>query len=61
MEIVRRFEAMEAMRPETVHVGDAAHWEMEQTEGVFVEQVIVLTGSLIRGGSRPARAEVDDF
>ena len=40
-----RFEEWEAMRPQTVHVSATpGNWEMEQTGGVFVEQVIRPTG-----------------
>ncbi|MGL4974757.1 MAG: excinuclease ABC subunit UvrB, partial [Bosea sp. (in: a-proteobacteria)] len=40
-----RFEEWDAMRPQTVHVSATpSHWEMEQTGGVFTEQVIRPTG-----------------
>ena len=40
-----RFEEWDAMRPQSVHVSATpAKWEMEQTGGVFVEQVIRPTG-----------------
>ena len=40
-----RFEEWDAMRPQSVHVSATpANWEMEQTGGVFVEQVIRPTG-----------------
>ncbi len=58
-----RFEEWQAMRPQTVHVSATpGKWEMEQTGGVFTEQVIRPTGLidpviLIR----PARSQVDDL
>ena len=40
-----RFEEWDAMRPQTVYVSATpGHWEMEQTGGVFTEQVIRPTG-----------------
>src|SRR4029079_5184690 len=40
-----RFEEWDAMRPQTVHVSATpGKWEMERTDGVFVEQVIRPTG-----------------
>ncbi|MCO4055363.1 MAG: excinuclease ABC subunit UvrB [Bosea sp.] len=40
-----RFEEWDAMRPQSVHVSATpSHWEMEQTGGVFTEQVIRPTG-----------------
>ncbi len=58
-----RFEEWEAMRPQTVHVSATpGHWEMEQTGGVFVEQVIRPTGLIDPPVEiRPARAQVDDL
>ena len=58
-----RFEEWEAMRPQTVHVSATpGHWEMEQTEGVFVEQVIRPTGLIDPPVEiRPARSQVDDL
>ena len=42
-----KFDEWEAMRPQTVHVSATpGPWEMEQTGGVFVEQVIRPTGLL---------------
>ncbi|MFD2677030.1 excinuclease ABC subunit UvrB [Camelimonas lactis] len=57
-----RFEEWEAMRPQTVHVSATpGAWEMEQTGGVFVEQVIRPTGLVDPPVDvRPARAQVDD-
>ena len=58
-----RFEEWEAMRPQTVHVSATpGHWEMEQTDGVFVEQVIRPTGLIDPPVEiRPARSQVDDL
>jgi excinuclease ABC subunit B len=58
-----RFEEWEAMRPQTVHVSATpGHWEMEQTEGAFIEQVIRPTGLIDPPVEiRPARAQVDDL
>ncbi|MDH7799790.1 MULTISPECIES: excinuclease ABC subunit UvrB [unclassified Beijerinckia] len=58
-----RFEEWEAMRPQTVHVSATpGSWEMEQTGGVFTEQVIRPTGLIDPPVEvRPARAQVDDL
>ncbi len=58
-----RFEEWEAMRPKTVHVSATpGHWELEQTGGVFVEQVIRPTGLIDPPVEiRPARSQVDDL
>jgi len=58
-----RFEEWDAMRPQTIHVSATpGHWEMEQTEGAFVEQVIRPTGLIDPPVEiRPARAQVDDL
>ena len=58
-----RFEEWEAMRPQTVHVSATpGQWEMEQTGGVFVEQVIRPTGLIDPPVEiRPARSQVDDL
>ena len=58
-----RFEEWEAMRPQTIHVSATpGSWEMEQTGGVFVEQVIRPTGLVDPPVEvRPARAQVDDL
>ena len=58
-----RFEEWEAMRPQTVHVSATpGHWELEQTSGVFVEQVIRPTGLIDPPVEiRPARSQVDDL
>jgi excinuclease ABC subunit B len=51
------------MRPQTVHVSATpGHWELEQTEGAFVEQVIRPTGLIDPPVEiRPARNQVDDL
>jgi len=58
-----RFEEWEAMRPQTVHVSATpGHWEMEQTEGAFIEQVIRPTGLIDPPVEiRPAWSQVDDL
>jgi excinuclease ABC subunit B len=58
-----RFEEWDAMRPQTVHVSATpGHWELEQTSGVFVEQVIRPTGLIDPPVEvRPARSQVDDL
>jgi excinuclease ABC subunit B len=58
-----RFEEWEAMRPQTVHVSATpGHWELEQTAGVIVEQVIRPTGLIDPPVEiRPARSQVDDL
>lgn len=58
-----RFEEWDAMRPQSVHVSATpAKWEMEQTGGVFVEQVIRPTGLVDPVVDiRPARSQVDDL
>ncbi|MFT0862243.1 excinuclease ABC subunit UvrB [Ancylobacter sp. G4_0304] len=58
-----RFEEWEAMRPQTVHVSATpGKWEMEQTGGVFVEQVIRPTGLVDPPVEvRSARTQVDDL
>ncbi len=58
-----RFEEWDAMRPQTVYVSATpGDWELEQTGGTFVEQVIRPTGLIdppveIRG----AKTQVDDL
>ena len=58
-----RFEEWEAMRPQSIFVSATpGPWELEQTGGVFTEQVIRPTGLtdpevLVR----PAASQVDDF
>jgi excinuclease ABC subunit B len=58
-----RFEEWEAMRPQTVHVSATpGKWEMEQTGGVFTEQVIRPTGLIDPPVEiRPARHQVADL
>ena len=58
-----RFEEWDAMRPQTVSVSATpGHWELEQTGGVFVEQVIRPTGLIDPPVEiRPARNQVDDL
>ena len=58
-----RFEEWEAMRPQTVHVSATpGDWELQRTQGVFVEQVIRPTGLIDPPVEiRPARAQVDDL
>jgi excinuclease ABC subunit B len=57
-----RFEEWDAMRPETVSVSATpGNWEMEQSGGVFAEQVIRPTGLIDPPVEiRPARSQVDD-
>ncbi|HDR28993.1 excinuclease ABC subunit UvrB [Rhodovulum sp.] len=58
-----KFEEWDAMRPQTVFVSATpAAWEMEQTGGVFVEQVIRPTGLLDpQIEIRPVDCQVDDL
>jgi excinuclease ABC subunit B len=58
-----RFEEWDAMRPQSVHVSATpGDWEMNQTGGVFVEQVIRPTGLIDPPVEvRPARSQVDDL
>ena len=58
-----RFEEWDAMRPQSVHVSATpGKWEMEQTGGVFVEQVIRPTGLIDPPVEiRSARSQVDDL
>jgi excinuclease ABC subunit B len=57
-----RFEEWDEMRPQTIHVSATpGKWEMEQTGGVFAEQVIRPTGLIDPPVEvRPARSQVDD-
>src|SRR3954464_10123045 len=57
-----RFEEWDAMRPQSCHVSATpGSWEIEQTGGVFVEQVIRPTGLVDPPVEiRPARSQVDD-
>ena len=58
-----RFEEWDAMRPQTVYVSATpGGWELEQTGGTFVEQVIRPTGltdPMVE--VRPAKTQVDDL
>ncbi|HEX5959171.1 MAG TPA: excinuclease ABC subunit UvrB [Hyphomicrobiaceae bacterium] len=58
-----RFEEWDAMRPQTVCVSATpGGWEMEQSGGVFAEQVIRPTGLIDPVVEvRPARSQVDDL
>jgi len=57
-----RFEEWDAMRPQTIAVSATpGNWEMEQSGGIFAEQVIRPTGLVDPPVEvRPARAQVDD-
>ncbi|WP_274611564.1 excinuclease ABC subunit UvrB, partial [Rhodoplanes elegans] len=58
-----RFEEWDAMRPQTVAVSATpGGWEMEESGGVFAEQVIRPTGLIDPPVEvRPARTQVDDL
>src|SRR5687768_668050 len=58
-----RFEEWDAMRPQTAAVSATpSGWELEQSGGVFVEQVIRPTGLIDPPVEvRPARTQVDDL
>jgi len=58
-----RFEEWDAMRPQSVAVSATpSHWEMNESGGVFVEQVIRPTGLIDPPVDiRPARLQVDDL
>lgn len=58
-----RFEEWDAMRPQSVFVSATpASWELEQTGGVFAEQVIRPTGLVDPVVDvRPAKTQVDDL
>ncbi len=58
-----RFEEWDAMRPQTVYVSATpGRWELEQTGGVFTEQVIRPTGLIDPPVLiRPASTQVDDL
>ncbi|MBL4639276.1 MAG: excinuclease ABC subunit UvrB [Kordiimonadaceae bacterium] len=58
-----RFEEWDAMRPQTVYVSATpGDWEMDQTGGVFVEQVIRPTGLVDPEIEiRPVDTQVDDL
>ncbi|MBW8636373.1 excinuclease ABC subunit UvrB [Hoeflea sp. WL0058] len=57
-----RFEEWDAMRPQTISVSATpGNWEMEQSGGVFAEQVIRPTGLIDPTVEvRPAKNQVDD-
>ncbi|TCD15517.1 excinuclease ABC subunit UvrB [Oricola cellulosilytica] len=57
-----RFEEWDAMRPQTIAVSATpGEWELEQSGGVFAEQVIRPTGLIDPPVEvRPARTQVDD-
>jgi excinuclease ABC subunit B len=61
-----KFEEWDAMRPQTVHVSATpGKWEMQQTQGIFTEQVIRPTGLIdppveIRPVSTNGASQVDD-
>ncbi|PPD28018.1 MAG: excinuclease ABC subunit B [Hyphomicrobium sp.] len=58
-----RFEEWDAMRPQSIYVSATpGGWEMEQTGGVFSEQVIRPTGLIDPVCEiRPAKTQVDDL
>ena len=58
-----RFEEWDAMRPQTIYVSATpGGWELEQTGGAFVEQVIRPTGLIDPPVEvRPAKTQVDDL
>jgi len=58
-----RFEEWDAMRPQSIYVSATpANWELEQTGGVFAEQVIRPTGLVDPPVEvRPASTQVDDL
>ncbi|MGF1622565.1 MAG: excinuclease ABC subunit UvrB [Rhodomicrobiaceae bacterium] len=58
-----KFEEWNAMRPQTVYVSATpGKWELEQTGGVFAEQVIRPTGLIDPViDMRPAKTQVDDL
>ena len=58
-----RFNEWDAMRPQTVYVSATpGTWEMEQTGGVFAEQVIRPTGLIDPPVEvRPIESQVDDL
>ena len=58
-----KFEEWDSMRPQTIFVSATpGPWELNRTEGIFVEQVIRPTGLLDPVCDvRPAAAQVDDI
>ena len=63
MDPATALEEWDTMRPQTVCVSATpSHWEMDQTQGVFAEQVIRPTGLIDPEVEvRPARTQVDDL
>ncbi|VEJ45670.1 excinuclease ABC subunit UvrB [Bartonella vinsonii] len=57
-----RFEEWDAMRPQTIAVSATpGRWEMEESQGIFAEQIIRPTGLIDPSTEvRPARNQVDD-
>ena len=61
-----KFEEWDAMRPQTIHVSATpGPWELEQTGGVFTEQIIRPTGLIdppveVRPVSKDGASQVDD-
>lgn len=61
-----RFEEWDAIRPQSVYVSATpGHWEMTQTQGVFVEQIIRPTGLIdppveVRPVAKDGASQVDD-
>ncbi len=58
-----KFEEWETMRPETTYVSATpGPWELEQTQGVFIEQVVRPTGLIDPECTvRPVETQVDDL
>lgn len=58
-----KFEEWDAMRPKTIFVSATpAHWELNQTKGIFTEQIIRPTGLLDPTCTiRPVATQVDDL
>ncbi len=58
-----KFEEWESFRPQTIHVSATpGKWELEQTGGVFVEQVVRPTGLIDpKCIVRPVETQVDDI
>ena len=58
-----KFEEWDKMRPQTIFVSATpGNWELEQTQGVFTEQIIRPTGLLDpKCEVRPIATQVDDL
>jgi len=58
-----KFEEWESMRPQTLFISATpGSWEMEQTKGVFVEQIIRPTGLIDPEVEvRPAKTQIEDL